>query len=955
MKLLKPNWVSHDGSPIFSVDIHPDGSRFATGGQQQDSDSGVVLVWNMAPVRSERDERNLDIPKKLCELTNHLGCVNCVRWSLDGKWLASGGDDAIVMIWQIKYQGVGVGGGLGTSGFSTNSEQWGCMHMLRGHSGDVLDLSWSPDQKFLASCSVDNTIIIWNAKNLPQKYSVISGHEGLVKGLTWDPVGKYIASQSDDKTVRIWRTSDWKEEQKVTGPFNRCGGTTHVLRLSWSPDGKYLVSAHALNNDGPTAQIIQRGDWKTGMDFVGHRKAVEVVCFNPHLFTTSNGSDNHGCIAIGGRDRTLSVWLTSLKRPLVVTHDLFKDSILDLSWSKSGYELIVCSTDGTVAYICFSDKELGLPLPHQAIDELFVSMYGCKQAGSPSGAVSNNLDILIEDPDILKLQSVTEKTSTPEKSASLLEHKDGTASTATSQFDESVELTSDSAKLPTVTQQKETRTKEGRRRITPVMLTTQPTSLSEAPLPFTSFSPRQSKGADEATSSLSVTRQDGTNQPHLKPAPSLLAPIGSPPAKPISFEPLSPRTKRPDLQPMKKAVESTSGKSSSLQPPPSEKPTTVGEKRPLPSSPEKGLLPKSKKPKKMKASTEMGSPAQQGKPGNHPRSTALTSKQGPALPAAEVQPNVTLQISTGNGGRDPLTIEVDNSSPNCCTVTSRRRDTTVWSATLPSQGLLLSANQSITCVVCKDCSMTLYSSQSGRMLIAKLALPSLPHALKTNGHHVMVVSTDAHVTVCNTSSMTTVIQRVDFRHLLDGGKHFLGSSVTPSGIPILSLSSASYMFNQDMGMWMEVSNVQEHTEFHDPKFSLSRTIKETTPLDQIQKAAASSSTRGEVSQMLSSLRSGSSQSAVLTFLESQVSRSLTLQSVLEYEHWTKTYVRYLVKEGLEERLREFCLRFTGPCGRDEMILGFQKRALLKDFLALVAGNPKLQRLYCELRDTLDTS
>lgn len=57
----------------------------------------------------------------------------------------------------------------------------------------------------------------------------------------------------------------------------QCGGTTHVLRLSWSPDGHYLVSAHAMNNSGPTAQIIEREGWKTNMDFVGHRKAVTVV------------------------------------------------------------------------------------------------------------------------------------------------------------------------------------------------------------------------------------------------------------------------------------------------------------------------------------------------------------------------------------------------------------------------------------------------------------------------------------------------------------------------------------------------------------------------------------------------------------------------------------------------------------------------------------------------------
>lgn len=38
-----------------------------------------------------------------------------------------------------------------------------------------------------------------------------------------------------------------------------------------------LVSAHAMNGDGPTAQIIEREGWKCDKDFVGHRKAVTCV------------------------------------------------------------------------------------------------------------------------------------------------------------------------------------------------------------------------------------------------------------------------------------------------------------------------------------------------------------------------------------------------------------------------------------------------------------------------------------------------------------------------------------------------------------------------------------------------------------------------------------------------------------------------------------------------------
>lgn len=70
----------------------------------------------------------------------------------------------------------------------------------------------------------------------------------------------------------------------MTEPFDECGGTTHVLRLNWSPDGQYVVSAHAMNNGGPVAKIIERDGWKARMDFVGHRKAITcVVSERAHL------------------------------------------------------------------------------------------------------------------------------------------------------------------------------------------------------------------------------------------------------------------------------------------------------------------------------------------------------------------------------------------------------------------------------------------------------------------------------------------------------------------------------------------------------------------------------------------------------------------------------------------------------------------------------------------------
>lgn len=48
-----------------------------------------------------------------------------------------------------------------------NVETWRCTSTLRGHNGDVLDVAWSPQDIWLASASVDNTIIIWDTAKLP--------------------------------------------------------------------------------------------------------------------------------------------------------------------------------------------------------------------------------------------------------------------------------------------------------------------------------------------------------------------------------------------------------------------------------------------------------------------------------------------------------------------------------------------------------------------------------------------------------------------------------------------------------------------------------------------------------------------------------------------------------------------------------------------------------------------
>ena len=78
---------------IFSVHVHPDGSRIATGGLD-----AKIRIWSTKPILNPAAEASGKPPKSLCTLTMHTGPVLVVRWAHNGRWLASGSDDLAVMI-----------------------------------------------------------------------------------------------------------------------------------------------------------------------------------------------------------------------------------------------------------------------------------------------------------------------------------------------------------------------------------------------------------------------------------------------------------------------------------------------------------------------------------------------------------------------------------------------------------------------------------------------------------------------------------------------------------------------------------------------------------------------------------------------------------------------------------------------------------------------------------------
>jgi WD40 repeat protein len=82
--------------------------------------------------------------------------------------------------------------------------------MLQGHSSYVYSVAFSPDGKYLASGSYDNTVKLWSVES-QKEVTTLQGHSSYVLSVAFSPEGKYLASGSDDKTLKLWRMENFQE------------------------------------------------------------------------------------------------------------------------------------------------------------------------------------------------------------------------------------------------------------------------------------------------------------------------------------------------------------------------------------------------------------------------------------------------------------------------------------------------------------------------------------------------------------------------------------------------------------------------------------------------------------------------------------------------------------------------------------------------------------------------
>ena len=162
------------------------------------------------------------------KMNNHTQEVCGLSWSPDGQYLASGGNDNQLCIWDAAS--------------STSSMDAPARHVLTEHQAAVKALAWSPHERNLLASgggTADRCIKFWNAQSGSMVNSVDTGSQ--VCALQWSPFENEILSSHGyaENQLCLWKYPTMTKVKELKGHSAR------VLHMASSPDGSLVCSGAA--------------------------------------------------------------------------------------------------------------------------------------------------------------------------------------------------------------------------------------------------------------------------------------------------------------------------------------------------------------------------------------------------------------------------------------------------------------------------------------------------------------------------------------------------------------------------------------------------------------------------------------------------------------------------------------------------------------------------------------
>lgn len=240
--------MPHHAAGVNGLAWSPDGKKLASG-----SSDGDVKVWEFGR------EIEFTFPEA------PLNTITTLAWSPDGRVLAIGSfKTSTVYLWNVDGNVV--------------------RRLEIGHVCDVYGLSWSRHGHLLAAGLSDCTIRLFNRFEGKQKH-VLEGHTGAVISLSFSIKDALLASKSYDDSIRFWRCDTWETVDVFQEPARASTniafhpnepiiatlGADEISISVWefSPELSYAAPPVAPTGRYVNAKVVVVGDTGVGKSGLG--------------------------------------------------------------------------------------------------------------------------------------------------------------------------------------------------------------------------------------------------------------------------------------------------------------------------------------------------------------------------------------------------------------------------------------------------------------------------------------------------------------------------------------------------------------------------------------------------------------------------------------------------------------------------------------------------------------